>query len=124
MSVDFYGSKTYVTGIQMTGPSGKTWLIKPQPGNLTDVEGSLSTNLGEFSVAYNVGPDTFTMQFQTPVGTSGSLMIPTFSRRVSYSIERLDGNKTTGNGNKWSDEAFVGQDGLEGGSYRVEAQYS
>lgn len=98
-------------------------MIQPQPGNLTEVQGGLSTNLGEFAVAYSVRPNTFSMQFQTPVGTSGSVMIPTFGRKVSYSIERLDRNTTVGNGNKWIDPLFVGQDGLEGGSYRVEAGY-
>lgn len=112
-----------MAGIQITGPAGKEWVIQPQPGNLTEVQGGLSTNLGEFAVAYSVSPNTFSMEFQTPIGTSGSVMIPTFGRKVLYSVERLDRNTTVWDGNRWTDALFVGQGDLEGGSYRVEAVY-
>ncbi|GJJ14884.1 hypothetical protein Clacol_009153 [Clathrus columnatus] len=118
-----YTLTTYVAGIQLTGPAGKTWMIQPQPGNLTEVEGGLSTNLGKFSVAYTVSPNSFAMQFETPVGTSGSVMIPTFGKTVSYSIKHLNDNKVVGDEKKLVGEFFVEQDSLEGGSYQVEANY-
>ncbi|KAF8583301.1 glycoside hydrolase family 78 protein [Ramaria rubella] len=119
---------TYAAGIRITGPAGKTWTIWPQPGNLTSVESGLTTNLGSFSVAYEVTDTSLSLQFQAPQGTSGGIAIPTFKEqgrtKVTYTIERLDGDRQVKVSSKWKDELFVGQDGLEGGKYHVTAHYS
>ncbi|KAF8492516.1 Six-hairpin glycosidase-like protein [Gautieria morchelliformis] len=123
-----YTLTTYVAGIRLTGPAGKTWTIWPQPGNLTSVEAGLSTSLGKFSVATNVTNSTLSMHFEAPQGTSGKVVIPTFKEQnksgVTYTIERLDGDRVVNVSSTWREEFFVGQDGLDGGEYRVVARYS
>lgn len=104
-------------------------MIWPQPGDLTNVEAGLTTNLGKFSVAYTFENNTFSLQFETPPGSWGSLVIPTFKDRnmtgVTYTIERMDGGDgQVRGGSKWQDGLFVGEDGLEGGNYSVVARYT
>jgi hypothetical protein len=68
------------------------------------------------------------MHFEAPRGTSGKVVIPTFKEQnksgVSYTVERLDGDRVVKVSSTWRDELFVGQDGLDGGEYRVVARYS
>jgi hypothetical protein len=68
---------TYAAGIQLTGAAGATWLIAPQPGNLTVVDAGLSTSKGVFSVSLQRSESGYSQfSFQTPESTAGSVLLP------------------------------------------------
>ncbi|KAF8848023.1 bacterial alpha-L-rhamnosidase domain protein [Acephala macrosclerotiorum] len=67
---------TYVLGLQLTNPGGKTWVISPQFGNLKSVEGGFTTGLGKFSVKWVVADDGFALEYNVPSSTSGRLILP------------------------------------------------
>ncbi|RAH64987.1 putative alpha-L-rhamnosidase A [Aspergillus aculeatinus CBS 121060] len=67
----------YTAGLRLTGPAGSTWLFKPQPGNLTEVQAGFETQLGLFATQFQKSA-TGTFQqltFTAPNGTSGSVEI-------------------------------------------------
>ncbi|CZR60718.1 related to alpha-L-rhamnosidase B [Phialocephala subalpina] len=67
---------TYVLGLQLASPGGKTWVIAPQFGDLKSVEGGFTTNLGKFSVKWVAADNRFVLQYNAPSGTSGRLILP------------------------------------------------
>ena len=67
----------YAVGIQTTGPSGSTWLMAPQPGNVTDIQAGYVTSLGSFSAHWtNCQNGSWTYDFSAPNGTTGSVKAP------------------------------------------------
>ena len=68
----------YVLGLTVTSPQGLTWQVAPQPGGLTDVEGGFETGLGWFGVKWMIsgGGKQMQLQLDTPVGTSGTVVVP------------------------------------------------
>ncbi|KUJ15977.1 glycoside hydrolase family 78 protein [Mollisia scopiformis] len=67
---------TFVVGLQLTSPGGKTWIIAPQFGDLKSVEGGFTTNLGKFSVKWILVDDGFVLEYNVPSTTSGKLILP------------------------------------------------
>ncbi|KIY72366.1 glycoside hydrolase family 78 protein [Cylindrobasidium torrendii FP15055 ss-10] len=69
----------YVAGIQLLSAIGETWLIAPQPGDLTFVSGGYTTPLGVFSNEYEIDAGTgaiTSMNISTPAGSAGSVRLP------------------------------------------------
>ncbi|KAJ5126417.1 hypothetical protein N7526_008594 [Penicillium atrosanguineum] len=67
---------TYAAGIQLSEAAGATWLIAPQPGNLTVVEAGLTTSKGVFSVSFEHSGGYSHFAFQTPKSTTGMVLLP------------------------------------------------
>jgi hypothetical protein len=67
---------TYVLGLQLSSPGGKTWTIAPQFGDLKTAEGGFTTNLGKFSVKWIVTTGGFVLRYDVPSSTSGTLVLP------------------------------------------------
>ncbi|TVY82262.1 hypothetical protein LSUE1_G005922, partial [Lachnellula suecica] len=67
-----------VAGIQLDSDQGKTWTIRPQLGDLTEVFAGFKTNQGSFNVEIeaNSNGDITTLRISTPPGTLGSLHLP------------------------------------------------
>ncbi|KUL86953.1 hypothetical protein ZTR_05295 [Talaromyces verruculosus] len=69
----------YAAGIQVIEGGGATWVIAPQPGNLTSVDAGYTTLLGSFSVTFRCSERDDVYQsfaFTTPQKTSGTVRIP------------------------------------------------
>lgn len=86
-----YALMAYAAGIQLTAAGGSTWLIAPQPGNLTSVDAGFSTSLGQFSVNFNAsssgGFESF--EFNTPASTAGQVQLPVAGTLVSSQGQRF-----------------------------------
>lgn len=86
-----YALTAYAAGIQLTGPAGKTWLIYPQPGDLTEVDAGLTTALGKFSTTFNLTTsgnyDWFS--FSAPPRTTGQVKLPVNGTLVSSNGQRV-----------------------------------
>lgn len=67
---------TYAAGIQLSEAAGATWLIAPQPGNLTVIDAGLTTPKGVFSVSFKHSDGYSHFAFQTPESTTGSVLLP------------------------------------------------
>lgn len=67
---------TYVLGLQLTSPGGKTWVIAPQFGDLKSAEGGFTTNLGKFSVKWVIAGYGFALEYNVPKDTVGKLVLP------------------------------------------------
>ena len=68
---------TYVLGLQLTSPGGATWILAPQFGDLTTVEGGYTTPLGKFSAGWVLGQNSdYNLTFNVPTSTSGTLALP------------------------------------------------
>lgn len=65
----------YAAGLQVTSAAGKTWAIAPQLGGLKTAEAGFQTPLGNFSSNVTAVEDGGqTIVFETPKGTSGSVV--------------------------------------------------
>ena len=65
----------YAAGIMITAAEGRTWVMKPSPGDLRTVTAGFKTRLGSFSARYTVLEEGWVYSFESPVGTSGSLSV-------------------------------------------------
>ncbi|KIJ59431.1 glycoside hydrolase family 78 protein [Hydnomerulius pinastri MD-312] len=81
----------YVVGMQVTSPQGRTWRVAPVLSGLSAAEGGYETNLGWFGVKWSLDDGTLTVFVSTPVGTSGTVILP------GSGVIRVDG-KESGNG--------------------------
>jgi hypothetical protein len=98
-----------VLGLQPTGAGGQYGFI-PHPGDLTHVEGSITTPQGPITGSwdYAATPGTFTEHVTTPAGTTGTIGVPTYGAPgVTVGV-----NGTT----VWSGGAFHSAAGIGGGS--------
>lgn len=66
----------YAAGIQTVSANGSTWLMAPQPGNLTDIQAGYATPIGNFSAHYSSAQDGWTYEFSAPAGTTGTVRAP------------------------------------------------
>ena len=66
---------TYLAGLHVVNSS--TWVVHPQPGNLSSVEAGFTTAVGTFSASYtnNTSGHEATYDFQTPPGTTGTVIL-------------------------------------------------
>ncbi|KAK0109311.1 hypothetical protein ONS96_003130 [Cadophora gregata f. sp. sojae] len=66
----------YVLGLQLISPGGADWILAPQFGNLTFVEGGFTTPLGKFSAKWTLIPGGYELSYDVPIGTNGTLVLP------------------------------------------------
>lgn len=105
---------TYVLGLQLLSPGGATWVLAPQFGDLASVEGGFTTNLGKFSAKWALGSGDYSLEYDVPSSTAGSLVLPAGS---SPTIT-LDG-KTYTDGVWNSSSGLVTIDKQPGGSHTL-----
>ena len=67
----------YMVGLLVTKPQGKEWRLAPATfDDLTEAEAGFTTGLGKFSAKFIVGNGKATIQWDTPKGTRGKIVIP------------------------------------------------
>jgi hypothetical protein len=111
---------TQVLGLQLTGIGGVTWVLTPQFGDLTSVEGGYTTNLGKFSARWTLVSTTgYEVTFNVPEGTTGTLVLPT---GLKEPVVTLDGVLWTG-GSYDAIAALVTIEGQGGGLHNVTVTY-
>ena len=69
----------YVLGVRPIQPGYKTWLIEPQPGDLSWAAGTTPTPYGPIAVAWRKTSRGLRMEIDVPAGTSGIVGVPTSS---------------------------------------------
>ena len=100
----------YVAGIHITSAIGKTWVIAPQLGDLTEVEAGYTTPLGAFSckVTGSGGQNGVItgLSFVTPVGTTGQVWLPGIQGKLvsssGTSVVLVNGDASGLNGGSWT----------------------
>ena len=94
-------------GLTATSPTYSTWVVKPQPANLTSASIKVPSMKGSFLVAVqqtfatpaaqeNTEPSTFSVSVTMPANTKGTICVPAMGDR-SLSIA-VNGATTTGRG--------------------------
>ncbi|GLA37017.1 hypothetical protein AnigIFM63309_003516 [Aspergillus niger] len=96
----------YTAGLRVTGPAGATWLYKPQPGNLTQVEAGFSTRLGSFASSFSRSGGRYQeLSFSTPNGTTGSVELGDVSGQLvserGVKVQLVGGKASGLQGGKW-----------------------
>jgi alpha-L-rhamnosidase len=68
----------YMLGIQPASPGYATWLVQPEPGDLSWAEGQAPTPYGTLAVSWagQSGDGEFAMNVTAPSGTTGTIAIP------------------------------------------------
>lgn len=83
---------TYIVGLQLTAPAGSAWTIAPQFGDLTSAEAGFTTPLGQFQASWATDQTGYQLSWNTPPGTSGTLVLPVSSNGMS--TVQVDGGAT------------------------------
>jgi alpha-L-rhamnosidase len=73
----------YVLGVRPIQAGYKTWLIEPQPGDLSWAAGTAPTPYGPIAVAWQKTPQGLRLEIALPAGTSGIVGVPTSSGTVA-----------------------------------------
>ena len=63
-------------GVRPAEPGYQTWLVEPQPGDLTWAAGTVPTPYGPIAVAWQHGAQSFSLQVWVPAGTRGTAGLP------------------------------------------------
>lgn len=97
----------YVLGISPDESAGNYHFV-PHPGDLTSVEGRITLPQGQLNASWsrNIAAGTFTQQFTSPAGTTGTIGIP-----------KLGGANvvvSTSGGVVWSGGVFTARPGING----------
>ncbi|KAK3676338.1 hypothetical protein LTR78_003612 [Recurvomyces mirabilis] len=75
----------YAAGLHVINST--TWLVQPQPGNLTSIDAGFTTAIGTFGAKFSSGNGSVQYSFQTPSGTSGTVKMS----GVSGSLKSANG---------------------------------
>lgn len=67
---------SYVVGLRPTSPGGATWSLAPQTGDLESAQGGFTTPLGKFSAAWEESHGGFTLRYDVPAQTTGTVRLP------------------------------------------------
>ena len=70
----------YVLGIRAAAPGYVAWTVSPQPGDLDWAQGTLPTPRGPIASRWRRGSDSFQVTVVAPIGTVGTVVVPTFGR--------------------------------------------
>lgn len=96
----------YVLGLMPTGAGGQYDFV-PHAGDLTHVEGNITTPQGAVNGSWDYAPGTFTEHLTSPANTTGTIGVPTYgSSAVTVTV-----NGTT----VWSGGTFTATTGVTGG---------
>jgi hypothetical protein len=102
-------------GIQLTGGGGQGWTIAPSLGGLDSIEAGFQSPLGTFSASWTQNSGGLDGDFETPQGTTGSLVLPV-SQGNSVTVSGPGGKIVEGPNFNGS---TVTVNNLTGGNYTV-----
>lgn len=68
---------SYIVGLTITAPSGTSWSLAPQFGDLTSAEAGFTTPLGKFSAKWTKQGNGYSIVYAMPPGTTGAIRLPT-----------------------------------------------
>ena len=106
----------YVVGIQLVAPAGATWVIVPQVGDLTHVDGGFLTSLGRFSSKWSTNGTVLSLEITAPKGTTGTVGVPLPGNFTSALLTGLgrqgDRVQADASGRYWID-------GVAGGNHEI-----
>ncbi|KAJ9216845.1 CAZyme family GH78 [Paecilomyces variotii] len=106
----------YVLGLSVVSPSGSTWRLAPQFGDLQSVEGGFVTSLGKFQASWRrTGSEGYVLDFNVPKGTKGDVILPLAKRNGKSRVE-MDGRQVS---NSTSSDATVTMSIHTGGSHQI-----
>lgn len=67
----------YLVGLRVTEPAGKTWVLQPATfDELAEAQAGFTSVLGKFSAKFTVADGEATVEWDTPEGTEGTLVLP------------------------------------------------
>jgi hypothetical protein len=72
---------SYVVGLRPTAPGGSEWTLAPQFGDLTSAQGGFTTPLGKFSASWKLQPSGYTLEYDVPADSTGTLVLPSDSKQ-------------------------------------------
>lgn len=72
---------SYVVGLRPTAPGGSKWTLAPQFGDLTSAQGGFTTPLGKFSATWKLQSGGYTLGYDIPAESAGTLVLPSGSRQ-------------------------------------------
>ena len=75
----------YVLGVRPIQPGYKTWLVEPQPGDLSWAKGSVPTPYGPIKVEWEKHGNSFVLEVTVPNGTRGTIGVPVSGKGLSLS---------------------------------------
>jgi hypothetical protein len=81
---------TFILGLSVTSPAGRTWKLSPQFGDLDSAEGGFTTSIGKFQAGWQLQQDGYTLSYEVPQGTTGEIVLPCLSSGAFPDIT-LDG---------------------------------
>jgi alpha-L-rhamnosidase len=76
------GLSKYVLGVRPVSPGYKTWLIEPQPGDLTWAKGRVPTPYGPIKVKWKKTSQGLRLEIDVPNDTSGRRAADVLERRL------------------------------------------
>jgi hypothetical protein len=65
-----------VLGVTPVDPGYATWNITPHTGRLSWAKGTVPTKYGDIVTSWSSNPERFTLEAETPAGTSGTIAVP------------------------------------------------
>lgn len=91
---------SYIIGMRLTSPGGRTWMLAPQFGDITYAEGGFTTPMGKFSSSWSLFNGGYALQWNLPAETVGTLVLPG-QGHVPPTVENSDGARVMGG--KWNE---------------------
>jgi alpha-L-rhamnosidase len=118
----------YVLGARPVDAGYATWIVQPQPGNLSWAEGQVPAPYGSLTVKWGRAQGgVFTMEVNAPSGTSGTIAVPVSGRNTAIAVNGTrawdHGRVRAGAGvtSAYSDGSYVYLSVSSSGDYRVTA---
>jgi hypothetical protein len=66
-----------IVGLQLTAPTGTSWVLAPQFADLSHAEAGFTTPLGLFQASWSLDASGYHVSWNVPDGTAGTLVLPT-----------------------------------------------
>lgn len=88
---------SYVVGLRPTAPAGSRWILAPQFGDLSSAEGGFTTPLGKFSASWKLQRGGYTLEYNVPADSSGTLVLPSGSKQPQIHWNGQGGGQGTYN---------------------------
>ncbi|TKA79702.1 hypothetical protein B0A49_01458 [Cryomyces minteri] len=108
---------SYVLGLRLTAPGGSAWTLAPQFGDLKAVEGGFTTPLGKFSASWKLTSGGYTLEYDVPENSTGTLVLPSKSKAACV---ELDGRKEDG---RWDTSSGLTMLNASGGKHKFTVKY-
>ena len=104
---------SYVVGLRLESPGGRSWILDPQMGDLNEAQGGFTTPLGKFSSGWQITLLGYILWLDTPKDTEGTLSLP---NKACKSVVIVDGAKQRAHCNV---ETSITTMHLKGGLHKI-----